>query len=213
VLSQRSFQRMATQVSSVTVAGMTNQSGTVTNQRVVSTTVVTVSPNVGTNAVATQTTAAMSARQEFLMTLVAAAAAALSTIGNLLALGWFGMWMGLISRTANLATLKTILFVQVIPWFVIAFCSSMVMALFMAKSVFTGSSTQPTWWLVWWPLVTAVVSTTRALIKDIGFIVWSRKRLYSSFRERASAGVDQTGFVATPPLPLIPAPPVIAAQP
>ena len=102
------------------------------------------------------------------MTLVTAAAAALSTMGNLLALGWFGMWMGLISRTANLATLKTILFVQVIPWFVIAFCSTMAMALFMAKSVFSGSSTQPTWWLVWWPLVTAVVSTTLALIKELG---------------------------------------------
>src|SRR5207249_1871173 len=52
VLSQRSFQRLATQVSSVTVAGMTNQSGTVTSQRVVSTTVVTVSPNAPTNTVA-----------------------------------------------------------------------------------------------------------------------------------------------------------------
>jgi len=214
VLSQRSFQRIATQVSSVTVAGMTNQNGTATNQRVVSTTVVTVSPNAGTNAVASQTTPPMSARQEFFMTLVTAAAAALSTMGNLLALGWFGMWMGLISRTANLATLKTILFVQVIPWFVIAFCSTMAMALFMAKSVFSGSSAQPTWWLVWWPLVTAVVSTTLALLKDIGFIVWSRKKLYSSFRERAAKGVSQTGFVALPPLPVaIPAPPVIAAQP
>jgi len=134
-------------------------------------------------------------------------------MGNLLALGWFGMWMGLTSRTANLATLKTILFVQVIPWFVIAFCSAMVMGIFMAQAAFRSSAILPTGWLVWWPLVTAVVSTTLALIKDIGFIVWSRKKLYSSFRERAARGVGQTGFVAPPPLPLaIPVPPVIAAQ-
>jgi hypothetical protein len=174
---------------------------------------VTVSPNGGTNVVATQGASTISRGQQFSMTLVAAVAAALSTAGNLLALGWFGMWMGLTSRTANLATLKTILFVQVIPWFVIAFGSTMVMGLFVAQSAFRASSTQPTWWLVWWPLVTALVSTTLALIKDIAFIAWSRKRLYSSFRERAARGVGETGFVAPPPLPLaMPTPPVIAGQ-
>ena len=161
----------------------------------------------------TQTNQPISGAHEFFMTLIGAAASALSTVGSLLALGWFGMWMGLTSRTAHLATLKTILFVQVIPWFVIAFGSTMVMGLFMAQSFFRSSSTQPTWWLVWWPLLSVLVSTTLALSKDIAFIVWSRKRLYSSFRERASRGVGQTVFATPPPLPLaIPAPPVIAGQ-
>ena len=31
-----------------------------------------------------------------------------SSAANLLALGWFGMWMGLTSRSTNLATLKTL---------------------------------------------------------------------------------------------------------
>jgi hypothetical protein len=58
--------------------------------------------------------------------IVVAAAAGLTTVANRMALCWFGMWMGMTSRSANLATLKTILFVQVIPSFVIAFGTNMV---------------------------------------------------------------------------------------
>jgi hypothetical protein len=148
------------------------------------------------------------------MTLVTAGATALGTLGGLLALGWFGMWMGLTSRTANLAVLKTILFVQIIPWFAIAFVSTMAMGLFMARSVFKGSSTQSTLWMIWWPLLSAVLSTALALTKDIAFIVWSRKRLRTSLRERAARGIGQTGFTAPAPLLLAtPIPPVIAVQP
>jgi len=51
--------------------------------------------------------------------------ATLLTVGaNLVALAWFGMWMGLNSKNTNLATLKTILFVEVIPWFVVVFTSA-----------------------------------------------------------------------------------------
>ena len=215
VMSQRSFQQMASQAGSFTTTMTTNQSGTVSNSSVVfSTTMVTTPPTTGTNAVPTQGPSAISAAQQFSMTLVTAGAAALGTVGGLLALGWFGMWMGLTSRTANLATLKTILFVQVIPWFVIAFGSTMAMGLFMARTVFRGSAVQPTWWLVWWPLLSAVLSTALALGKDIFFIAWSRKRLQSSIRARAAMGVGHAGSVVPLPLPnAMPAPPVIAAQP
>ena len=156
----------------------------------------------------------MSATQQFSMALVAAAAAALSTVGGLLALGWFGMWMGLTSRTANLADLEND-----------TFCSNHSLVChrvwfhhgdgsFYGEICFGLSSSQPTWWLIWWPLLSAVLISALALTKDIAFIVWSRKRLYTSFRERAARGVGQTGFVAPPPSPLtIPSPPVIAAQP
>ena len=215
VLSQLSFQRLASQAGSFTPTVVTNQSGVATNQGVmVSTTMVTVSPNAGTNAVPAQGTSPMSAAQQFLLALVAAAAAALGTAGGLLALAWFGMWMGLTSRTANLATLKTIVFVQVIPWFVIAFCSSVVMGLFMAQAAFRSSAILPAGWLVWWPLLNAVLSTTLALAKDVAFIAWSRKRLHSSFRERAARGIGELGFGMPPPLPItMPAPPVIPSQP
>src|SRR5438445_2961147 len=53
-----------------------------------------------------------------LVTLAMSVATTLMVVANLAALCWFGMWMGLNSRNANLATLQTIVFVQIIPWFV-----------------------------------------------------------------------------------------------
>src|SRR4030095_11094880 len=38
-----------------------------------------------------------------------------------LAMVWFGMWMGVITRKANMAVIKTLLFVQVLPWIVLMF--------------------------------------------------------------------------------------------
>jgi len=216
VMSQLGFQRLASQGSTLTTTGMTNQNGAVTNRGfVISTRIEMTSSNAGTNAVvSSQRAPTLSTTRQLTITLVSAVAAALSATGSLLALGWFGMWMGLTSRTANLATLKTIVFVQVIPWFVITFCSTMLMGLFMAQYAFRSSSTQPTSWLVWWPLFSTVVSATLALTKDIAFIAWSRKKLHSSFRDQAATGGRQTGLVATLHLPIaMPAPPVIAVQP
>jgi hypothetical protein len=146
------------------------------------------------------------------MAVAAAVAAALSTAANLLALGWFGMWMGLTSRTANLATLKTILFVQVIPWFVIAFGTSMVMGLVMAGAFFRASSAQPAAWFAWWPLLSAGLTAAVAVAKDIGFIVWSWHKLHSSFRDEAARSLGQPRFLVPRALPAAAAaPPIIAA--
>ena len=120
------------------------------------------------------------------MTVLAAATAAVSTGANLVALCWFGMWMGMTSRTASLATLKAIVFVQVIPWFVITFASTMLIGMLMAGAAFSRPQVQPGWWLVWWPLLSAVFSGTLAVGKDIGFILWSRHQLYSSLRTQAA---------------------------
>jgi hypothetical protein len=49
--------------------------------------------------------------------------------------------------------------------------------------------------------------------KDIGFIVWSRKKLHSSFREQAARSLGQPRFVALPPLPATAAPPPVIAAP
>ena len=101
---------------------ITNQSGRVTSSIVVVGSTARVSGNAGTNAVpAIPGFQAISPAWQTVMAVATAVAAALSTAANLLALCWFGMWMGLTSRTANMATLKTILFVQVIPWFVMTF--------------------------------------------------------------------------------------------
>ena len=146
------------------------------------------------------------------MTIAAAAAAALSTVANLMALCWFGMWMGMTSRSANLATLKTILFVQVIPWIVIAFGTDMVVALVMSGLAFRGGATQPMAFFTWWPLLSALLAAGVAVAKDIGFIVWSRNKLHSSLREEAARSLGQPRFVVSRPLPVAAAaPPVIAA--
>jgi hypothetical protein len=140
----------------------------------------------------------------------------LSTVANLLALGWFGMWMGMTSKSANLATLKTILFVQIIPGFVITFGIGLVMMTAMSGMLFGrlfGSSSNALTSLVWWPLLSAVLSAAMVVAKDIGFIVWSRKKLHSSFREQAARSLGQPRFVALPPLPATAAPPPVIAAP
>jgi hypothetical protein len=147
--------------------------------------------------------------------IAAAVAAALSTLANLLALGWFGMWMGMTSKSANLATLKTILFVQIIPWFVITFGTTVLMMTAMSGLLFGrlfGSSPSTLNSLVWWPLLSAILSAAVVVAKDVGFILWSRNKLHSSFREQAGRSLGQPRFVAPPPLlATAAAPPVIAA--
>ena len=135
-----------------------------------------------------------------------AGASMLTTAANLVALCWFGMWMGVTSRTAHLATLKTILFVQVVPWFVISFASWMIiMSLTMSRFFITGSTQSAATWRMmnWWPALFTLLAALLAIGKDIGFILWSRKQLFSRFREYASRTPGQPKFIAPPPLPPI----------
>jgi len=213
-LSQVGFQRLATQAGTVTSSVVTNRSGIVTSQTVV------IGPTVrggkaGTNAVpAPSGFQPVSPAWQTVMAVTTAVAVALSTAANLLALCWFGMWMGLTSRTANLATLKTILFVQVIPWFVITFGFGIMMALVMSGMLFRGmsgggaTSIAP---LFWWPLLSAVLVAAAVVAKYIGFIIWSRRKLNLSFREEAARSLGQPRFVVPRPMSAaVAAPPIIA---
>jgi hypothetical protein len=148
---------------------------------------------------------------------VFAAATTVSIAGNLLALCWFGMWMGVTSKTAHLATLKTILFVQIVPWLVISFGSSMLPALFFLPRMFSGirtGSINLSPFTTWYPALISSFAALLALGKDIGFVLWSRKQLYSRFREWATRSPGQPRLVSPPPpppvRPEIEAPPVIA---
>jgi hypothetical protein len=212
-LAQAGYQRIFAGASTVTSTVITNQSGSVTSSTVVVGPSATVSVNAGTNAVrAIPGFQPISPAWQTMMAVATAVVAALSTTANLLALCWFGMWMGLTSRTANMATLKTILFVQIIPWFVMAFVTGMMMGLLVAGLAYRAGSPQSMSWFVWWPLFGAVLGAALAIAKDIGFIVWSRKKLRSSFREEASRSLGQPRFVVPRPLPAAAsAPPVIAA--
>jgi hypothetical protein len=62
--------------------------------------------------------------------------------------------------------------------------------------------------IAWFPLLTGAISALLALGKDAGFIVWSRRRLNSAFREQASK-VPAYSNAARPPLPHPVAPPPI----
>jgi hypothetical protein len=62
--------------------------------------------------------------------------------------------------------------------------------------------------IAWFPLLTGAISALLALGKDAVFIVWSRRRLNSAFRDQASK-VRAYSNAAQPPLPHPVAPPPI----
>src|SRR5208282_5244927 len=213
-LSQIAFQRLATQASTVTASTVTNQTRVATSHSIVIWGTATGPAKGGTNAIPAAPFVTMGGPTGPVALAVAAAVAtALSTAGNLLAICWFGMWMGMTSRSPNLATLKTITFVQVIPWFALSFVTGMLAAALMSAFVFRASSPRPTAWFVWWPLLTVVVSAALAVAKDIGFIVWSRNKLRSSFREEAARSLGQPRVIAIPLVPAAASAPTVVAAP
>lgn len=144
--------------------------------------------------------------QEWLTTIVTAFATLITSTANLVALCWFGMWMGMTSKNANLATLKTFLFVQIVPFMVITFGSSMTIGLLVMPYLWRSGASSSIGFAVWYPFLSGLLTALLALAKDIGFFVLSRKNLYSSFREFAVRSVSPPPVAIPPP---IPAPPVI----
>lgn len=90
----------------------------------------------------------------------------------LFALGWFGMWMGMISKKANWAVIRTIVFVLVLPTLAI-----WIFQLFGSFWIFgTGFSS-------WW---NQAVSSGLEISRDIFFILWPMWKLRTGFREMAA---------------------------
>jgi hypothetical protein len=153
-------------------------------------------------------------------TLLSSGASVIITLANLVALSWFGMWMGMTSKNNNLATLKTIVFVQIIPWFAITFASALSIPLLIMPLFLKGglSSTNPSSWaaskmMTWYPLVSVAVAAALNLAKDIGFVVWARRKLYASFRDQASRSLSPFRPVTQPLVPPpVATPPVIQLQ-
>jgi hypothetical protein len=133
----------------------------------------------------------------------------LTVAANLVALSWFGMWMGLTSRSTNLAALKTIAFVQIIPWFAVSFASALIVPVLLVPRLIFGGGGPPTQFMIWYPLLTSGVATMLYLVKDVAFIGWARRKLHSEIRLRAARTVSPTRM-PPPPLPKPGAPPVIA---
>jgi hypothetical protein len=153
----------------------------------------------------------------FSTTLLSSAASVVTTAANLIAISWFGMWMGMTSKNNNLATLKPIAFVQVIPGLVIGFASALALPLLimplLIKSGLSGtnsSSWAASTLMNWYPLVTVVLAAALHIGKDIGFVLWSHRKLHASFRLQAVGNLGPVRPVASPPP--IAAPPVIGPQ-
>lgn len=105
---------------------------------------------------------------------------------NLIALTWFGLWMGLTSKNTLTATLKTILFVQIIPWLPIYFLTMMALPMFLLfkgwPTTTTANANVPT---MWFPLIFAVVPAALGLLKAAIFVAIARKKLFGHFRQMA----------------------------
>jgi hypothetical protein len=133
--------------------------------------------------------------------MIALAASTIKFIGNLVAVAWFGMWMGMTTRKTAFAIFKTICFVIILPAIALWFAWGMTSFMFaMAKIPFWMS-----------PAVIGGLS----LAKNIFFIVWARQRLSGSFREamlRESRIAPYIPAQVPPRMPPPPPPPLMPPQ-
>jgi ABC-type transport system involved in cytochrome c biogenesis permease component len=148
---------------------------------------------------------------EVVLSVAMAVVSGISIAANLLALSWYGMWTGLTSSNARLASLKTLVVVQVIPWLGIVFVSTFAGSLLaFSYSVITAASSTVA---ITFPLMIGAVSAALAVGKDVCFIIWARKKLFTSFHEQVLRGVSpaRVARIRMAP-PRIPAPPIITIQ-
>ncbi len=113
------------------------------------------------------------------------------TLANLVALGWFGLWMGLVSRNARMATLKTIVFVEVLPWLAIALITGLGIPLMMFSSSWLNKSSAPsqTVMSVWLPVMVTALPAGLALVKNVLFWQLARRKLTRGYRDLAVRAV------------------------
>jgi ABC-type transport system involved in multi-copper enzyme maturation permease subunit len=139
--------------------------------------------------------------------IVATATGALSTLASLVALGWFGMWMGTIWRRASLCALTTLAFVKIIPYTLVWFCATLLTFAVIfprvigagASGLGSGTPINAEFVMI---VMTMILPALLNVLVDVGLVIWSRQRLYATFRERAAR---ELGPLRPPPPP--PAPP------
>lgn len=160
------------------------------------------------------TSAGLLGPDRWVQTWSAVALAALGTLGSaadFAALAWFGMWMGVTSRNVTLATLKTILFVLVVPWFVIGFVTTIAATALMISGAVAAVSAGVTNFsasaFLWWALIAGGLTLVLTILKDALFVAWAERKLTREFRDAAVRAI-----VPVQPAPVRPAvPPVIAS--
>jgi ABC-type transport system involved in multi-copper enzyme maturation permease subunit len=135
---------------------------------------------------------------------ITAAATLITTLGNLVALTWFGMWMGLSSKSANWATVKTFLLVQVIPQMVFSFLSTVAGFMLLIpwlSQLSGGTGSAPV--MLWYPVLTLGLSSTLMLLKNVGFFLLARRKLYESFRGYVTGTAGRYHAPVPPPTPMV----------
>jgi ABC-type transport system involved in multi-copper enzyme maturation permease subunit len=122
-----------------------------------------------------------------LLVIAMSAAGTVAVLMNAIALVWFAMWMGLTSKNTSLATLKTIFWLQILPWFAISFLASSLVGflLFLFPKKTTTSA------IFWFPMASAAFGILLSLAKDVFFYFWARRRLDLRFRAQASTTLGQ----------------------
>jgi hypothetical protein len=206
-LAQESWSRVAATAPPTTTVSVTNR----TSRTVTATTRVTIGPSGASTTNTVPAGGFAVAAPNRVVTASISVAGTLTVVANLAALVWFGMWMGLTSKNSNLAALKTIVFVQIVPWFGVSFASAMVVPLFVWPRFTNGVAASPSSMMVWYPLITSSVAFLLYLAKDLGFWLWSRRKLHSEFRERAVRALSPMRLPLPPPLPRVDSPPVITS--
>jgi hypothetical protein len=148
---------------------------------------------------------------EIILSVATAIVSGISIVANLLALSWYGMWSGMTSKNARLASLKTLLVAQVAPWLGIYVASWIAAGVIMVSlSVATAA---PSTMAITTPLIYSAVSAALSVGKDACFIIWARKKLFSSFHEQMLRNLIPARVVRVPTAPRpVPAQPIITAQ-
>jgi hypothetical protein len=157
--------------------------------------------------------AASGGKLSWLVPLAMSATAGATLVANLVALVWVGMWMGLTTINGSIASLKTLLFVQVLPWLGIMVASIMLSMLFtfsrMSRAGMNATAGSATF-MISFPLILTGSTAALTLAKDAAWFFWARHRLRERFREQASCSfraVTPTFEGQRPPIP-----PVISVQ-
>jgi ABC-type transport system involved in multi-copper enzyme maturation permease subunit len=113
--------------------------------------------------------------------------AAATTLANLVALTWVGMWMGLTHHTSSVPALKSFVFVQVLPSLGISVASTLLAAVVMFGRFAGSMGTPPSnALLLSFPFIMVGISAVLTVAKDAAFFVWARRRLRNDFCEQAS---------------------------
>jgi hypothetical protein len=83
--------------------------------------------------------------------------------------------------------------VQILPWMIIGIASALAVPLLLIPRLMRGNASGTMLSPIWFQLITLGSGTLLSLCKDFGFFLWSRRRLYSEFRIRASSPVPTSG--------------------